>query len=101
MAKSRAIVLTGSEDLNRKLAELKSPTAKALIRKASREALKPVAVGARELAPRKSGALRRSITVRALSRSRTRVGARVTTSAKHNVFKGKTYYGGFSSMVAR
>ena len=89
------IVLTGSAELNRKLATLAGPKAKAAIRKASREALRPVAAAAKANAPRRSGALSKSIKVRAMARSRTRIGSRVTTSAGSNEFSGKTYYGGF------
>jgi HK97 gp10 family phage protein len=74
---------------------LTAPQAKSAIRKASREALKPVVAEAKANAPVRSGALRRSIRLRSITRSRSRIGARVTTSAKDNAFKGRTYYGGF------
>jgi HK97 gp10 family phage protein len=89
------IVLTGSEELNRKLAELSGPKAKMAIRKASRVALRPVAEQAKSNAPRKSGRLGRSIKVKAIRRSRSRVGARVTSSGTDHQFKGRTFYGGF------
>lgn len=92
---ARTAVVTGDAEVNRRLAALKGPLAKKAIRKSSREALRPVADDARTLAPRKSGRLRRSIGVRALKRSRSRVGARVTTGAESRQFKGRTYYGGW------
>ncbi|QDV26746.1 HK97 gp10 family phage protein [Aureliella helgolandensis] len=91
-----AYVVTGSKTLNAKLASLKTTEAKKLIRKASRTALKPVQEEAKRLAPVKSGRLRRSIKVRALKRSRSRVGSRVTTNGNDNLFKGRIYYGGFA-----
>jgi hypothetical protein len=95
MARSQTIVLTGNEALNRKLAALKSAKAKAVIRKAAREALRPVLAATKSSAPKRSGRLQKSVRLRAITRSRTRVGARVTTSGSDNVFGGKTYYGGF------
>ncbi len=93
--KKFTIVLTGTDELNRKLLELTSAQAKAAIRKAARPALKPTLTAARANAPVKSGALKRSIKIRSIARSRTRVGARVTTAASDNQFSGKTFYGAF------
>ena len=92
MAKATA-VLTGDKQLNRVLRRLSGKDAKAAIRKGSRKALKPVLADARQLAPVRTGALRRSIKVRAIKRSRTRVGSRVTTGKA--TFTGPTFYGGF------
>ena len=74
---------------------LTSKQAKEAIRKAARPALQPTLAAARSYAPRKTGRLKRSIKIRAISRSRTRVGARVTTAKGDNQFKGKTFYAGF------
>lgn len=89
------IVLTGDKELNRKLALLKSSKAKLAIRKASRIALRPVVDEARANAPKKTGRLKRSIKLRSIKRSRSRVGSRVTSSGTDNNFKGRTFYGGF------
>lgn len=88
-------VVTGCQELNRKLQELKGPKQKAAVRKASREALRPVAEQVKSTAPRRTGKLARQTKVRALTRSRSRVGSRVTVSGTGNSFKGKTFYGGF------
>lgn len=88
-------VVTGSDELNRKLQELKGPKQKAAIRKASREALRPVAEQVKSTAPKRTGRLARSAKVRSLTRSRSRVGSRVTVSGTGSNFKGKTFYGGF------
>lgn len=91
----QSVVLTGSDELNRKLARLKSKDAKKAIRKASRAALRPVLEAVKAKAPKRSGKLRRSLKIRALPRSRSRVGARVTTGGKARQFAGETFYGGF------
>lgn len=93
--KKITVVLTGSEQLNRKLLELTSSQAKAAIRKAARPALKPTLAAARANVARRTGRLARSIKIRALGRSRNRVGMRVTTSSSDNAFSGKTFYGAF------
>ncbi len=80
---------------------------KKLQRKAIRQAAKVVAEEAKRIVPVDTGALKRSIKVRALKRSRKnrgRVGARVVTGK--GTFRGKTYYGGMveygtSRMMAR
>jgi hypothetical protein len=92
---TKPVIVTGSEELNRKLADLKGSKAKQAIRKSSRTALRPVAEAAKSNAPRRSGRLAKSIKVRALERSRSRVGSRVTSSGSDNQFKGRTFYGGF------
>jgi len=89
------VVMTGSEELNRKLAALTNQQAREAIRKAARPALKPCLQTARRVAPKRSGKLRRSIKIRAIARSRTRIGARVTASASDTLYSGKTFYGGF------
>lgn len=94
MAKVK-VVLTGDDELNRKLAALTNQQAREAIKKAARPALKPCLQTARRVAPKRSGKLRRSIKIRAIARSRSRIGARVTTSASDNVYSGKTFYGGF------
>jgi hypothetical protein len=90
-----AVVLTGSRELNEKLQQLRGPKQKVAIRKASREALKPVAEQVKSTAPKRTGKLARQTKVRALTRSRSKIGSRVTVSGTGNSFKGKTFYGGF------
>lgn len=95
MAKKIKVVLTGSDEINRKLEMLTNQQAKEAIRKAARAALRPTQAMARALAPKKSGKLSRSIRIRSIRRSRKVVGARVTTSSRDNQFSGKTFYGAF------
>jgi hypothetical protein len=76
-------VLTGDAELNKKLAALKSSKAKQAVRKASRESLRPIHADAKSNAPKDKGTLRKGIKLRALKRSRSRIGSQVTSSAKH------------------
>ncbi|GAB5402800.1 MAG: hypothetical protein Aurels2KO_10310 [Aureliella sp.] len=76
-------VLTGDKELNKKLAALKSTKAKQAVRKASRAALRPVHADAKANAPKRSGKLRKGIKLRALKRSRSRIGAQVTSNVVH------------------
>jgi HK97 gp10 family phage protein len=85
------IAMTGDKALDRKLKKLGKDSKKA-VRKASRPALKPVLQESRELAPVRTGALKKSIKIRALKRSRVWTGSRVTTA----LGKGQNqFYGGF------
>ncbi len=95
MPRKATIILTGSDRLNAKLLALTTAQSKAAIRSAARPALKPTLDAARALCPAGKGKLRRSIKIRAIRRSRTRVGMRLTTSKSDNAFTGKTFYGGF------
>lgn len=87
------LVITGDAELNKKLAALTGPEAKKVIRKAAREALRPVLRHARANAPKRTRRLEKSLKIRALKRSRSRIGAKVQTAAGD--FKGKTFYGAF------
>ncbi len=95
---AKTIVITGHKETDRALREYTPKVQKAIERKAVRRAAKPVADCAKKYAPVKTGALRDSIKVKALKRSRKnkgRVGVRVVTSDSDNLFQGKQYYGGF------
>lgn len=95
MPKKITILLIGESELRKKLEGLTDKESKAVIRGASREALKPIQRMAQDLAPRKTGRLRRSIRIRSLTRSRKRIGARITISNKDTQFTGRTFYGAF------
>ena len=88
--------VTGIKEVDAKLAKLPYTIQKKLIRKAMRKAAKPVVATARQLAPKDTGRLSRSIKVKALKRSRKTqhiVGVRIVTGK--DLFKGEYYYGGF------
>jgi hypothetical protein len=95
MAKKVRIILLGDGIIKEKIKNLSDSEAKNVIQSACREAMKWTQKEAKKLAPKKTGALRRSIRVRATKRSRVRIGARVTTSASDNMYSGKTFYGAF------
>ena len=88
-------ILTGDDRLNAKLALLKGAQAKSVIRSAARTAMRPVHAAARRNAPRRSGVLAMSIKIKAMKRSRSRVGVRLTTSATDSLYQGKQFHGAF------
>lgn len=89
------IIITGDAAADRALKEFATNAQRRIVRKATREGLRPVLTAAKANAPRKSGRLRKSIKLRAMKRSRTKVGARITTGTAGSDFQGKTYYGAF------
>jgi hypothetical protein len=94
------IVVTGDEQINAALRKLSGPEAKKAIRQAARYALRPVLAAAKRLAPSRTGALRGGIRLMALKRSRSRIGARVTSGGRTNRgtatdYTGAVFYGAF------
>ncbi|WP_165068264.1 HK97-gp10 family putative phage morphogenesis protein [Paludisphaera rhizosphaerae] len=66
MAKSKATIVTGIEEIDRRLRQLEPAIGKKVVRQAIRQALKPVLAAAKANAPVESGALKRSIKLRAV-----------------------------------
>ncbi len=106
MAQAVKLTLVGDKELIRKLKRLAKKDAKAIIRKATRQAAKIIAPRAKELAPKgpkskdhSPGQLRRAIKVRSMKRSRSRIGAVVSMGDKS--FAGDTYYGSFQNWGAK
>lgn len=93
MAKKVPFVVTGDKRLNKMLGELAAKEAKKIVRAAARKAVVPVRNAAKRNAPHDTGALEKAIKVRAMKRSRSRFGVRVTIGAGE--FQGETFYGGF------
>lgn len=93
MAKVTAVI-TGDKKLNRKLSRLTSKQQKKAFRDAARPAIKPVMTESRSNAKANSdtGRLAKSIKVRSLPRSRSRIGVRVTTRADDF---GRQFYASF------
>lgn len=92
------IKLTGVKQLDEVLKNMPRSMQNKALRRGTREATKVVLRDARRLAPRDSGALERSLKVRALKRSRrnkSRVGASVVTDGAHKLFSGEQFYGAF------
>ncbi len=88
-----ALILTGADELRRKLQGLANKDAKAALRKGCRAGAKVVAAEARKTAPNKTGLLRSSIKVRALKRSRKRLGYTVVVKLPEGAVQ--IPYGGF------
>ncbi len=93
MAKS-SVIITGNKSLNRMLQGLASNQARAFHRKALRNAAKVVLQEAKARTPVASGALRSSLTVKAIKRTRKGIGVRITQRSG-NEFMGREFYGGF------
>jgi HK97 gp10 family phage protein len=93
MAAKTGITIRGLGKLTRQLRKLEPKNARKAIRKAARAAAKPVQIKAKDLAPVDTGLLRKEIKVRAVKRSRQRIGVRVTIGNRN--FVGDTFYGGF------
>ena len=89
------ITLKGGDKLLVKLARLTSAEAKKVIRKALREGARPVQQKAKASVPVNTGALRKSVKIRAGKRTRKQeVSIWVGTGDQDNLFTGKTFYGG-------
>lgn len=90
------VVLTGVPELDRRMKSLGLKLGKKIVRKAARRAIKPVQSAAQRRAPKDTGALRKSIKIRAMKRSRSNFGVVVTTGASAgNAFSGDQFYGAF------
>lgn len=93
VAAGTAVIITGVEEIDRKLSRFEQSVQKKAIRKATREASKVILEEAKTLVPVDTGALRKSLRVRSLKRSRVKQGHQVQTG--EGFFKGETFYGGF------
>ena len=88
------VIITGDKALDRKLAGLPDKLAKKLSKQATRKAAKEIVLPrAKADAPVDTGELEDSLTVRAVKRSRRRIGHMVTT--RDGMFQGDQFYGGF------
>jgi len=92
------LTFDGDKELAKMFDQLPVTLQKKAMRKAAREAAKVVHQDALELVPKRTGALRASLKVRAAKfrsrkEGRTKVGSAVITS--DGFFKGDQYYGGF------
>ena len=108
MAKAFKMVMTGDKAIDKALLKIagKQETAKHVnkfMRKATREAVKEIVMPkVKARVPVETGELESSLKVRALKRSRTRLGSGVTLKGgdapgefKNPLFSGDTFYGGF------
>lgn len=87
------ITILGDKKLQRKLKGLTPALQKKALRKALRAGAKIVAATARQMAPKRTGAVKRSIKVKAMKRSRGRLGVQVVTG--EGWFIGPEFYAAF------
>jgi HK97 gp10 family phage protein len=85
--------ITGIKEIDRALQELEKNVAKKVIRQAMRKAMKPVKQQVEANAPRVTGKLAGNVKIKAIKKSRTKIGIRVQIGAKE--FTGETFYGAF------
>lgn len=84
----------GHRQVIARLGKLEKKIARKILSQSARMAMRPILAAAKSNAPRDSGALARSIRMRAMKRNRRgRIGVRVMTSQEW--FKGDQYYGAF------
>jgi hypothetical protein len=98
MAK-QVIVITGDKELNRAIASLpiENKTRKRIITKSARSALKVgMLMSAKNTAPIKTGFLKKNTKVKAITRSRGSIGAKVSSGLPtKSANTGDAYYGAF------
>ena len=87
------VIVTGDEALDKLLATLTPKLQKKLIRQATRKSAKNIVLPeARNRVPVDTGDLEESLTVKAIKRSRNKIGSMVAT--KDGFFSGDQFYGG-------
>lgn len=97
MADKINIIVTGDKKLDRALRHLEKNVQRKFARKAMRKAAKDVILPeARARVPVDTGALERSLVVRAARRSRRGIGVEVRT--RDGLFAGDEFYGGFQEL---
>lgn len=87
------IDLKGDKALVEKLRQLTKSEFKKAVQDGAKKSLEPIRKLSQQLAPKKTGTLRRAQRIRVLKRSRKRIGARVTIQASDPAFvrKGRAY----------
>ena len=83
--------LTGDKELDKALALLPAAAEKKVVRPALRDGAKVALVWVKNYTPRESGALEQSLKVKAVPRSRTKIGSRIMIG--DGFFKGDQFYG--------
>ena len=91
-----SIKLVGAERLQRMLKDVPAKDAKKAIRTGARAGSKIITAKAKQLAPVRSGAVRRAIRTRAAERRRRYVGT--VTRIGAGFFVGKEFYGSFAEL---
>jgi HK97 gp10 family phage protein len=95
MALAGRVTITGLKELDRQLGELPKALGKKIVRKAVREAARPVLADAKAAVPVDSGDLKKSLKLKAFKRSRKRPGTfGIQVCTRSGWFQGKQFYGG-------
>jgi hypothetical protein len=90
------VSLTGHREVAQLLADLPEKQIKPALRKVLRASAKPILTAAKLRAPRKSGAMAKSLTIRAFKRSRKqRIGFWIGTTQRGSAYGGKAFYAWF------
>ena len=93
MANKGNVIVTGDRALDKTMATMEAKIQKKVARHAMRVAAKSIILpAAKRRVPVLSGALKRSLKVKAMKRSRSRIG--VAVEAGDGFFKGEQYYSG-------
>jgi len=93
MANKGNVIVTGDKALDKTMATMEAKVQKKVARHAMRVAAKSIILpAAKRRVPVLSGALKRSLKVKAMKRSRSRIG--VAVEAGDGFFKGEQYYSG-------
>lgn len=95
MAVVGVMEVKGLDTLLWRLETLPKKAALKVFRQSLRAGAKIIQTDAKQRAPVKSGALRKSVKVRARKRSRSGIGVRVSTSADDSAWGGDQFYGAF------
>ncbi len=91
-----AIDLSGDKELIAALNNLTPALEKKALRTALRESSKPILSAAKARAPRDTGALKKSLRIKAFKRTRKgKVGFSIGTSSLGSAYQGKQFYGAF------
>jgi HK97 gp10 family phage protein len=88
------IEIKGLDEIEKRLKQLPQKVAKKVVRKAVREGAKPILKAAQSKVPVKTGALKKSLKVRAMKAKLAKGGAGVHVGVSDQWFKGDLFYGG-------
>lgn len=88
-----SVKIEGAKELEKKLLSFEPKLGRKIVRQALRKAAKPILAKAKSLVPVRTGALKKSLRIRALKKRKHRYGVMVATS--EGWFVGMEFYGAF------
>ena len=89
------ISLIGDKELIRRFNALPAKAEKKVFRQAARKVAKMILVSAKQKCPVRTGALKESLKVKAMKRSRNRIGILIGSGSDEPVLSGDTFYSAF------